>query len=474
MLISSVMQASSQVLTLDRAIHDLVYQTTFAKEQKLAYESDLLQHENYRKSYLPAFNVNLSPVGFNHSMRLLQNYMTGEYTNVNDFSNSSNLGMSITQKVGLTGGSLNLRSSLNYLYEFANRKNSFSTTPLYIGYTQSLFGGMRLYSYERRIQEKRHETALKHYCASISLEQQEIASLYLDAYLAMADTTYFHRKVAIGDSLLWQSHLKREQGKITEYDYSQIELEQTDNQIQLRKSLFAHSIAMEKLSERLHFDVGSLAPLDVSALPRLLDENWVNELICRNNPDWQDWQLRCLSAEQTFYQSDLATRFNADISVGYGLNQYGYSLTEAYHSPDQQQSMMVTFNIPVFQWGINRNKRIIAQNEYQTVLLEHEKQMEDLRNEVHELVFAYNSIIDMVSLAAKRYKLSGEQYLRTVRLYNAGKVSLIELQGADKEHMESKQAYLSAIQEVYIHYFKIRHLTLFDFVVQKNLSDEIE
>ena len=465
------MQASSQVLTLDKAIYDLVYQTTFAKEQKLAYESELLQYENYRKSYLPAFNVNLSPIGFNHSMRLLQNYMTGEYTNVDEFSNSSNVGMSITQKVGLTGGSLNFRSSLNYLYEFANTKNSFSTTPLYIGYSQPLLGGTKLYNYERRIQEKRHDMALKHYCSSISQEQQEIVSLYLDAYLSVADTSYYHRKVTIGDSLLLHAHLKREAGKMTEYDFSQIELEQTGNQIQLRKSRFAHNSAMEKLSETLHACVEMLAPLDASVLPKLLDEDWVNELIRRNSPDWQDWQIRCLSAEQTLYQSDLATRFNADISIGYGLNQYGNTISEAYQQPDQQQSMMVTFNIPIFQWGINRNKRVMAHNEYQTVLFEHEMQMDNLRNEVHQLVFSYNSIIDLVALAEKRYLLAGDQYLRTAQLYNAGKVSLIELQNADNEYLASKQEYLSTIQDVYIHYFRIRHLTLYDFVIQKNLSD---
>lgn len=55
------------------------------------------------------------------------------------------------------------------------------------------------------------------------------------------------------------------------------------------------------------------------------------------------------------------------------FNQYAEALANAYRHLNVQQSISVGLQIPVFQWGINKNKICITQNTYQVACLDIDK-----------------------------------------------------------------------------------------------------
>lgn len=138
-------------VSLEDAIDKYVFNTRKVKTEKLRYNNIKLEYSNYRKSYLPALGITLTPISFNRNMTLLQNYMTGEYSNVVEYSNTTHGSLYITQKVMPTGGVFRISSSLNYLRQFSSKTNSFSSTPLYISYSQSLFGGNKTNKFQNTI-----------------------------------------------------------------------------------------------------------------------------------------------------------------------------------------------------------------------------------------------------------------------------------------------------------------------------------
>ncbi len=190
LLASSISVYTGHVVSLQEAIEVYVYNTRYIQEKRLAYENSLLEYDNFKKSLLPSVSLNLTPVSFNRSMRLLQNYTNGEYSYVEEFSNTSSGDLSISQKIAATGGMFSIGSSLIYLREFTSDNNSFCTSPISFSYSQSLFGGRRNYLFERSISRLKHDMALKNYCASVSTEQQKILTLYLNAYSCKVDIDF--------------------------------------------------------------------------------------------------------------------------------------------------------------------------------------------------------------------------------------------------------------------------------------------
>jgi len=106
---------SQATLSFSTAIEVNALQSPHAQSVRLRYENSVLTYENYRKGFWPTLQLSVSPLSFNRSMRLLQDPLTGEYRNVEDFANTSAASLTISQKVGFTGGILSVTTGLSFL-----------------------------------------------------------------------------------------------------------------------------------------------------------------------------------------------------------------------------------------------------------------------------------------------------------------------------------------------------------------------
>lgn len=159
-------QEGGVLLSIETLLDDYAVNSPQAISEGLKYKNQLLEFENYKKGLLPSLSFNFNPVSFNRSLRQLQNPADGSYTYVEDYSNSTNTGLSIKQKVPFTGGELSLGSSLNYFNEFSFDRHSFSTTPLYVSYTQNLFGSRKNFEFERSAKYKGYQLNIIRYCGT--------------------------------------------------------------------------------------------------------------------------------------------------------------------------------------------------------------------------------------------------------------------------------------------------------------------
>lgn len=216
--------------TLHEVIDNLSLHSSAAQIEKLNFQSGILQFENYKKSYLPAFSLNFNPVNFNRSLRMLQHSTDGSYSYVEDYSNNSSAGVSVRQKIGFTGGEINIGSDINYLNEFSRKRNSFSTTPFSIGYSQQLLGGGKHYRLEKEIEYAKNKVAIKEYCTKLSQIQQQALGFYMTALLGKMEQNLALKTTQNTDTLLQLARIKLDNGHITEYDLKQIELQSLNAQ----------------------------------------------------------------------------------------------------------------------------------------------------------------------------------------------------------------------------------------------------
>ncbi len=462
------------VVTLEDALAIHLYNTSNVQLYHKTLENSRLEYEIFMKSLLPSIKINLTPLSFNHSMKMLQNAVSGEYSNVDESSNVVNFGFTVMQTIGATGGVLSLGSSFSYLLELTSGVNNFSTQPIYINYTQSLFGGRKSFRFEKNINKKAYDLALKNYCSSITDEEMTILDLYLDAYSAKLDIEYYEKQCVIDDTLLAYAKLRHKTGKMTEYECNQIELQQISNAMNLIKAKDTYSHNIRLLEAELHLnDIDVCAPCE-RRLPKSIDTNEVFYLLKKNNPEYLQNELQQLKSEYDLHITKTNNRFNANISLTYGLNQYSRTLCRAYAHPNQQQAVSVTFAIPVFEWGANKDRILLAQNNYDMALIQHEVAIEKLNEQTIETANSYNRCVRIVDIAKKRFLLSKQQYEFAVMRFSVGNISAIELIDIDNEQLRAKQEFVAVQRELYTTYYKIRHLAMFDFVEKKDIIDLIQ
>ena len=83
--------------------------------------------------------------------------------------------------------------------------------------------------------------------------------------------------------------------------------------------------------------------------------------------------------------------------------------------------MSISFSIPAFEWGINHNKRKIADNEYKAALLDLEMTRKTFDEQVLTQVMDYNYTHNMLKIAERSYSLSQEQYRLAAQSLNMAK-----------------------------------------------------
>lgn len=455
-------QSTSKAVTLNEVIDILSLKSPDARIEALQYNNVCLQFENYKKAFLPSASLSFNPISFNRSLRLLQNSTDGSYSYVEDYSNNSSAGITLRQKVKLTGGELSVSSSINYLKEFSNRRNSFSTTPFSIGYSQQLWGGGKKNRMERKIQHAKNTIAIKEYCAKLSKIQLQALDFYMSALLGKMEQDFLRQAMQNADTLLQVGRIKLANGHITEYDLKQVELQAVNARYSYEKACRSYMEAQDRMAvflgtERLEV---TIPEFDV---PPVIEANTAMHYVKENNPFSKQLEIQALEAARDLYHAKLDSRLNGNISLNYGVNKYASSFIEAYRHVNTRQSIVVSFQIPVFQWGIKRNRLKIAQNNYETSCIELEKKQLEFESEIIEAINSYNHSVRLWHAAEKAYHLSRDQYTMMIKKFALGKVSVYELTAAQDEQINSMQRYYCAIRDTYKSYFILRDMTLYDF-----------
>lgn len=472
-LCHSTFMSAQIILSRDEAIEKQILQTDKVKAELLRYRNAQLAYENMHKELLPAISLAFSPLNFNHSMRLLQNPTNGDYYNVNDYTNTSAGGITVSQKIKATGGSFSLISSLSILRDFSNSNTGVSSVPLYLSYNQPLFGGGKTLRLEHEIQKQKVELTARQLCVIITEAQREVSGLYMQALAQRANINIAQKATNIGDTLVALADTRKKQGRITSSDYAQVKIQQLENIINLKKAQHELNETLQKLKFILKCDSIIINTPDYNTLPESLSENEIMNKVCENNPSFLSQQIEKGQAEKDIHEVKNQTRFNADISVSYGLNQYSTNIAKAYRHPDQAQGISITFRIPVFQWGINRNKRIMVENEHEAIKKELEQEITDLHTSTHRIVFQYNYSREMVDISKERCEIAQDIYEQAATKFKLAKISAIELTQANQDMFSAVSDYAGCIQNLYECYFSIRSMTLYDFTNHIQLKNSL-
>ena len=470
---NSLFAAQSQVtkLTIDKVIDSLSLISPKAELENLNYQNELLFFENYKKSLLPALFINFNPINFNRSYRVLQQPDDGSYTYVEDYSNNSSLGASIRQKVAFTGGELTINSNLNYLNEFSRKRNSFSTTPFTIGYSQQLFGGGKLHRLENDIEYEKNIVAIKQYCSNIAQIQHEALNFLMNALLNKMERALSLQNKLNNDTLLHIAEMKLRNGNITEYDFKQMELQFLNTQYAYEDATKKYVESRQRLMTFLGINDDSIdIDMPVFELPLSIDTHLVTTYVKKNNPFFKQHEIQKLEAEKSLFSTKLSNRLNGTINLNYGINQYAETFIDAYRHGNQRQSLIVGFQIPVFQWGVNKNRIRIAENNHKVSSLTIQNKILEFENDIREKINTYNQSVKLWFTSEKAYKLSQEQYRMQVQKFTLGKVSVYELTTALNDQNEAMQRYYRAIRDSFDSYFSLRRMALYDFKKETELE----
>ena len=469
-------RAQSVVLTLGETIELAADSSLEAFRTRNLYLSGYWEFRNYKAERLPSLTLNLTPAQYYHDItrRYDSEADIDVYRTQQSFYAGGNL--EIKQNFDWLGGSFYVDTDLGYMRYFGDQTyNQFTSVPIRIGYTQDLIG-YNAFRWEKKIEPLKYEKVKKELLYNIEGISEQATNYFFELAMAQVEYDMARENVANSDTLYRIGQERHKIAAISRADLLTLRLDATNARNTLQNADIALKRAMFSLSSFLNMEKGTNIRLRLPSRPRELDiqVDQALSLARENNPDYLAMRQQVLEAEQEVDKTRKESWFNASLNASVGFNQVASNFRDVYKDPSRQDLVSISISIPLVDWGVRKGKHNIAKSNLNIAQISSRQQEVSLEEEVIITVSDFQVQQQLITSAEEALDIASMAYDETKQRFVIGKADISSLTLAWNRQQEAQRNYVTALQNYWLSYYKIRKLTLFDFETGLSLSNEFD
>ena len=444
-------QESQQIqlrLTLDKAIYSAQNHSIAAMVAKYTFLSSYWSFRSYQASRLPSLNLSGEVLSFDRSLRLLQDYDTGEMRYLENYNLQNTLGLAIQQNITLTGGTLRLYSSLNRLDQFAPKESkSYYSQPITLSYTQPLFA-YNSFKWNKKIAPKEYELAKRTYIEAMEDITVQAVSYYFSLLLSKTRHTIAVKNYGNTKSLYSIAEERLKLGSITNDELLQLQLRMLNDSLAINDTALAVREQRMRFNSYLRYSENvDIDPVLDEQIPAIeIDYVTVLDKALENSSFNAGNQLRALNAEAGIAHSNLL----------------------------DQEVIGLQFSIPLFDWGMGKGRVRMAKARADMVRNQIEQDETDYRHTIYTLIEQFHNQRNQCVVAARAREVAESRYAMAMENFRRGTVSVTDMNTAQTEKDQASQTYVSALADFWSYYYSLRRKTLYDFISHTDISVEFD
>ncbi len=466
-------QDKTVYLTLDEVIAIARQRAPDALIATHRYRSSYWQYRYFKADYKPQLKIDGTPVSFTNAYTYVQTPEGGVYAPY--YQMSSDLGLSLSQKIGFTGGSVSLKSSLRSLLFFDDDRMEFISNPIGITLRQPLFG-YNSFKWERKVKPMKYNEARQQYLERMEGVAITAADYFFNLLLAQMNVSIQETNLANNDTLYQIAKGRYKMGTIAENEVLNMELNYLSSRAQLEQAQLNLKMRMFDLRSYLRIKKEtSLVLVPPSDIPDVsVDVTRALEYAFDYRAAAIAFDRRLLEANAAVNRAKMEGRFGADLIATYGLNGRSDLLADVYENPRDQQAIQLGVQIPILDWGKARGRIHMAESQLELVRTSIEQERTDFNQDIYLKVTQFNMQRNQLVIAAKSDTVAERRYSFTKQRYLIGTIDITELNSAMADKDTRKKGYISALHSYWRNFYEIRKLTLYDFLKDEPIKADFD
>jgi outer membrane protein TolC len=457
--------AQKKKLTLEEVIQLAKTQSPSALLAKNKFNNNYWEYRIFRTATLPTLSLDATLPNYLRSIRKITLPNGADSFTESSFSNYDAT-LSISKRLGLTGGSIFLSSGLQQLTIFQPYADtSFLSTPVSIGFIQPLFT-YNPYKWQNKIEPLKYKMAKQQYLEDMEDLSAKASDIFFDLLLAQANLKLAEINQVTFDSLYMITKGRYQIGKIAENELLQMELNklnadqdvaQTQLDLQVKTFQFRSFLGIKDAAEiELVSDFNMISFFTV-------DLQKAQTFAMQNRPSVIEQQVELLQAQSELVRARRENRFSVNLFGSYGLTQSGSTITDTYKDPLDQQQVRVGLQIPIIDWGKAHAQIKVAMSNQELVRTTVEQNRSDFEQEIFLKVTQFNMQRQQLTIAAKADTIAQKSFDIAKYRFLIGKIDIESLTLAQRSKETAHNAFYAALKSYWESYFQIRRITLYDF-----------
>lgn len=462
-------------LSLAQVIEIAQNQSPEAFIAKHRFRSSYWEYRAFKAQFMPQLGLNATIPSINQSIKSYTS-PDGREVFIDQSYTSYQADLSLSKVIGLTGGSLYVRSRLQRIDDNTDTlgSTSYLSNPVTLGFVQPIFG-YNPYKWSKDIDPVKYEEA----CRKLAEDNEQVAltasNYFFNLLLAQMQKKIAEVNVANYDTLYRIAQGRYNMGTIAENELLQLELnllrsrsDFQNSSLDVENAMFrlksflrlkgSGDVLLEVPSQIYHFDIPAAEAIDYAR---------------SNRSGSLSFERRLLEAARDVNRAKTENRFSADLFMEYGLSKNADELPEVYKSPNDHKQLALGIKVPILDWGLSKGRIKMAESTQELIRTSIEQEQIDFDQEVYLSVMQFSMQKVQMQIAAKSDTVANKSFKVAKARYMIGKISITDLNLAQQAKDQAHIGYISALQKYWRNYFTIRQLTLFDFRDKKLIQVDI-
>lgn len=462
---------NAQQLTLSSAIRLAQANSYNAMVARLSFMSQYWSYRSFQAEFLPAVNLSGNLFQFDRSMVETRNFDDGRISYVENNSMSNSLSLSVDQNIVALGGKLSVQSNLYRLDQFSYDSKIYNSQPIRLRYTQPLWAYNSL-KWQKKTEPLRYENAKRAYLESMESVAMETVQLFFE--VLSAQSTYQQSVSNLKDrQYLFEIAKKRlELGTITKSELLQLELSLLNAQVEVKnKELSLDNQKFRLFSYLRIFDYETTELIPPYGIPNVsVNVEDVIEKAIKNSTHTLQQQISRTESEKLVAQAKANKGLQVQLNSELGFNRTANHFNKIYRNLKDNEIVGLTVSLPIFDWGVSKGRVKMAEADLEVTKTQleqaHETYMQDLRFSVLQ----FNMQSDQCKNAVRAQDIADERYNITKQRFEAGAITVTDLNTAQQESENAKAQYIHQLQTFWVGYYNLRRSTLYDWIGRQELT----
>ncbi len=464
--------SQSKKVTLNQAIEIAKKKSPDYKINLNRNERSYWQFRNYRASFLPELRLNATLPEYRNAVRRITNDV-GQDIFVNQNQLLLEGGLSISQNIPYTGGTLSVNSNLERVELFGLDDNiGYSIIPFTLRYSQNslLFNSFK---WDKKIEPLMYEESRREFVENMEQISVSTCRRYFQLLKAQKQLEIANTNLSNQDTLYKISAGRYKMGKIAENDLLQMELtllnsknNVTSRTIELKRTSQNLARYLELETEDIELDIPEKLPLFEVDLDKAIEE------ANNNRKAVIEFRRKRLQAEKEVAFQKGNNRLNLGIVANFGISQNGDEFNSLFNNFNKQQNVRVSLEIPIFDWGVSKSRRKMAEANLDLTNNNIKQDKQEFEQEIYLHVLNWSNQRDFLFTSEKAKEVALKRYDISKKRYILGKITITDLNIALQEKDRAIFQYLDSLQKFWQNYYILRQLTLYDFINNKKIEVE--
>ncbi len=475
MLLACGTGAQAQQLSLHDAILIAQENSLDAKVARFSFLASYWTYRSFKAELLPSVNLSGGLMNFNRSLVEARNYEDGRLAYVTNNTLGNSLTLSVDQQIAATGGTISLQSYLYRLDQFTYKDHTYNSQPLRVSYTQPLrsFNSLK---WQKKTAPLEYEIAQKQYACAMQDIAIRVTSLFFNVLSAQSRCQQSEREQAERETLYTLSKKRLELGTTTKSEVLQMELSLLNAKVETNSNLITLDDAKYNLFSYLHVSDYAQAelvpPHNVPDLVIGVDD--VLQRAIDNSSHTREQRLQMLNASKSLAQAKAARGLQVTLSGELGFMQNDRDFLGAYSHLRDNEVVGLTMRLPIFDWGVGKGRVRMAQAQMEVVRTQQEQAHQDYLQELRKKVMQFNAQPTQCRDALRAQEIAQERYDIMRKRYEAGTVTVTDLNTAQQEMTSARAQYISQLHTFWEDYYGLQKSTLYDWTTKRNITVDVD